>query len=154
KPRQEVVCTTPTAAEQSACKVELDKRARGSGWVLKGPDGKVLRRFYASNNRNVDLWSYHRDGVEVYRETDTTGTGRPDQYRCLNAGGSKWGVDSDKDGKIDYWRVISQEEVSQEVLRALATRNFARLQALLITDEDIKTLGLNEETAAALRERR
>src|SRR5947207_8624509 len=62
KPRQEVVCTNPTPADQAACKVELDKRARGSGWALKGPDGKLLRRFYASNDRNVDLWAYYKDG--------------------------------------------------------------------------------------------
>ncbi len=153
-PRQEVACSTPTTAEQQGCKVELDKGTRGSGWVLKGPDGKLIRRFYASNDRNIDVWSYYRKGVEVYREVDTTGSGRPDQYRWINAGGSKWGVDQDKDGKIDYWRVISPEEVSQEVLRALATRNFARLQALLITEEDIKALGLTAEHADALRQRR
>jgi hypothetical protein len=154
-PRQEVVCTTPSAAEVPACKVDLDKGLRGgSGWVLKDPSGKLLRRFYASNDRNVDTWSYYKDGVEVYREMDTTGSGRPDQFRWLNAGGSKWGVDADKDGKIDTWRVISPEEVSQEVLRALATRNLARLQALLITEDEVKALGLSSETAAAIREKR
>jgi hypothetical protein len=153
-PRQEIACTTPTPAEQAACKVELDEKGRGSGWVLKGADGKPLRRFFASNKRNVDLWSYYKDGVEVYREMDTTGSGRPDQYRWLASGGSKWGVDHDKDGKIDAWRVISPEEVSQEVLRALATRNLARLQALMISDEEIKALALPADLASALRERR
>jgi hypothetical protein len=153
-PRQDVVITTPAAAEQAGLKVELDKGARGSGWVLKDASGKTLRRFYSHNNRDVDTWSYYADGVEVHRQLDTTGSGRPDQYRWLNTAGSKWGVDVDKDGTIDTWKVISPEEVSQEALRALATRNLARLQALLMTDDDIKALGLPAEQAESIREKR
>ena len=154
KPRQEVSCTTPTAAEIDSCKVELVKGGQGSGWVLKDSAGKPLRQFYSRNGRDVDTWSYFKDGVEVHRQIDTTGSGKPDQYRWLNSGGSKWGVDYDKDGVIDTWKVISPEEVSQEILRALATRNLGRLQALLMTDEDIKSLGLPADTAAAIREKR
>jgi hypothetical protein len=153
-PRQEVSITTPTATEADSCKVELVKTGRGSGWVLKDASSKTLRQFTSRNGRDVDTWSYFKDGVEVHRQIDTTGSGKPDQYRWLNAGGSKWGIDYDKDGVIDTWKVISPEEVSQEVLRALATRNLARLQALMLTDEDIKTLGLPAETAAAIREKR
>jgi hypothetical protein len=153
-PRQDVVVTTPTAAEQANCKVELDKGTKGSGWVLKDGAGKTLRRFYSHNNRDVDTWSYYADGVEVHRQIDTTGTGRPDQYRWLNCAGSKWGVDIDKNGTIDTWKVISPEEVSQEALRALATRDLARMQALLMTDEDIKALGLPADQAEAIREKR
>jgi hypothetical protein len=153
-PRQDVVVTTPAPAELAGCTVELAKGTRGSGWVLKDAAGKTLRRFYSHNGRDVDTWSYFADGVEVHRQVDTTGSGRPDQYRWLNTGGSKWGVDIDKDGTIDTWKVISPEEVSQEALRALATRNLARLSALLMTDEDIKALGLPAEQAAAVREKR
>jgi thiol-disulfide isomerase/thioredoxin len=154
QPRQEASITTPTAAEQASCKVELEKAGKGSAWVLKDPAGRPLRRFLASNDRNVDAWSYYKDGQEVYREVDTTGSGRPDHYRWLNAGGSRWGIDSDKDGKIDAWRAISPEEVSQEILRALATRDHARLLALFVTDEDAKALGLPKETADSYAERR
>src|SRR5262245_38207850 len=94
KPKQEVACSTPAAAG-AACKVELAKASGGSGWVLKDPAGRPVRHFHASNDRSVDTWSYFKDGVEVYREVDTTGSGRPDQYRWLNGGGSKWGVDVD-----------------------------------------------------------
>jgi hypothetical protein len=153
-PRQDVSVTTPAAGEQSSCKVELVKSGKGSGWLLTDAAGKPLRRFYSQNGRDIDTWSYYKNGVEVHRQMDTTGSGRPDQYRWLNSAGSKWGIDLDKDGTIDTWKVISPEEVSQEALRALATRNLARLRALLITDEDIKALGLPADQAAALREKR
>src|SRR5207248_8612654 len=89
RPLQEgVACTTPSAAEQKDCKVELDKGKTGSGWVLKDGAGNLLRRFYDSNgDGHVDVWSYYKDGVEVYREVDTTGGRKPDQFRWLNAGG-------------------------------------------------------------------
>ena len=51
KPRQPgVVCTTPTAEEQAACKVELVQGARpkSSGWLLKDGKGQSLRRFFDS----------------------------------------------------------------------------------------------------------
>jgi hypothetical protein len=159
QPRQEASITTPSTAEQAQCKVDSEKTTDGSAWVLKDPAGRLLRRYYAPNQRDgspgrVNVWSYYKDGVEVYREMDTTGSGRPDQYRWLNGGGSRWGVDADRDGKIDGWRMISPEEVSQEVLRALATRDYARFQALLLTDEDARALGLPKQTADSYAERR
>jgi Thioredoxin-like len=151
KPRQEgVVITTPTAQEAATCTVDLDKGkvpGKGSGWVLKDANGKLLRRFFDSNgDGKIDVWSYYRDGVEVYREIDTDLNGKPDTYRWLNGGGSKIGLDPNEDGKIDAWRAISPEEVSQEVLTALVTKDVTRLQALLITDAEIKELPASEAT--------
>jgi hypothetical protein len=144
RPKQDGVnCTTPAAAEVKDCKLEPTKGGRG--WVLKDGAGTVLRHFADSNgDGHVDTWSFYKDGVEVYRETDSTfgGKGKADNFRWLNGGGSKWGVDQNKDGVIDTWKVISPEEVSQEVVRALATRDLRRLQALLITDAEVKALGL------------
>jgi thiol-disulfide isomerase/thioredoxin len=155
KPRQEgVICTTPAADKQDSCKVELVKGAQGaSGWVLKDEEGNLLRRFFDSNgDKRIDVWAYYKDGVEVYAEIDTTFTGKPDQYRWFNAGGSKWGIDSDKDGRIDSWKVISPEEVSQEILQALISRDFARLQPLLLTEAELKSLDLPAEQANRIRE--
>ncbi len=155
QPRHEVAITTPTAAEQASCKVELVKgQGGGSGWALKDGQGKLLRRYFSSDGRSVDTYSYYRDGVEVYRDIVSPGSRAPDQFRWLNAGGSKWGVDEDKNGTIDTWKVISAEEVSQEALKALATRNLARLEALLITDDDIRTLGLPADLAEEIRGKR
>ncbi len=153
-PRQlGVDCSTPTAQQQSACKVELVKGAsKGSGWVLKDSSG-TLRRFFDSNDDNkIDIWSYYKDGVEVYREIDSNGNGKPDQYRWLNAGGMKWGVDENEDGRIDSWKMISPEEVSQEVLLAINARDYARLQALMMTEAEIAALDLPAAEAKRLRD--
>jgi thiol-disulfide isomerase/thioredoxin len=157
RPRQEGVnYTVPSAEEQKECRVALVKgQGRASGWVLKDGGGNLLRRFYDSNgDGRLDVWSYFKEGVEVYREVDTTYTGKADQYRWYNSGGSRWGVDANKDGLIDAWKVISPEEVSQEVLRAVLTRDFRRLQALLLSDAEIKALGLGEAQAEKLQELR
>jgi hypothetical protein len=156
-PRQPgVVCTTPVGADLEKCKVELVKgQGKGSGWLLRDPNGLPLRVFFDTDGDNkIDVWSYYKDGAEVYREIDTTHTGRPDQYRWLNAGGMKWGIDESKDGRIKAWKAISAEEVSQEILQALITKDYPRFEALLITDAEIKALELSADQAARLRELR
>src|SRR4051794_41039325 len=154
RPKQEgVLIGTPTAQEASACKVELVKAVKGSGWMLRDPRGLPLRKFMDSNGDNkIDVWSYYKDGVEVYREIDTNYNQRPDQYRWLGVNGTKWGVDDNEDGKIDAWKVISAEEVSQEIVQAIATNDFARLQTLMITDAEIKALELPADLASRIRE--
>jgi hypothetical protein len=155
KPRQEgIVCATPADDKQDSCKVELVKGSQGaSGWVLKDGEGNLLRRFFDNNgDKRIDVWAYYKDGVEVYTEIDTTFSGKPDQYRWFNAGGSKWGIDSDKDGRIDSWKIISPEVVSQEILLALISRDFARLQPLMLTEAELKSLELPADQANRIRE--
>src|SRR5262249_28835689 len=153
-----IVYTMRTPQEEAGCKVELDKgQGNASGWLLRDAKGLPLRRFFDSNgDGKPDVWSYYKDGVEVYREIDTTFTGKPDQYRWLNSAGSKWGVDDNKasrpDYRIEHWRVISAEEVSQEILQALVTKDFARLERLLITDAQVKALELPPAEANRIRE--
>src|SRR5581483_4293249 len=68
--QKDVSVSTPTAEEQAACKVELDKgsKAGTSGWVLKDGKGRPMRRFFDSTGTNrIDIWSYYKDGEEVYR---------------------------------------------------------------------------------------
>jgi peroxiredoxin len=144
RPRQDgVVCTTPSAAEADACKVKWTKSAPGGVWLLVDAQGRPLRRLIdTSGDNKPHVWSYYQDGNEVYREMDTDGDGEPDQYRWLNAGGMKWGVDLNKDNKIDSWRMISAEEASQELLQAILHRDSSRLQALFITDAEMQALGL------------
>ena len=120
RPRQEgVAFSTPTEQEVASCKVELVTGPNnGSGWLLRDAKGRILRRFFDTNgDRRPDVWSYYLDGVEVYREIDTTFTGQPDQYRWLNAGGMKWGVDVNKDGKIDTWKMISPRRPARRFCR-------------------------------------
>jgi hypothetical protein len=158
QPKQEgVAISTPEADKQNDCKVEAVKgKTKGNGWVLKDGNGQILRRFFDTQETGrPDIWSYYKDGVEVYRETYVNTKDEPAQwhYRWFNAGGMKWGVDLNKDGKIDVWKAISAEEVSQEVLQALIANDFARLQALMITDAEIKSLELPAEMVSAIREK-
>ncbi|HMF11336.1 MAG TPA: thioredoxin-like domain-containing protein [Gemmataceae bacterium] len=162
RPKQQgVVYSTPTAQEEAQCKVEAAKWGNsGSGWMLKDSQGRPLRRFYNTrytdpkDGTRMDVWSYYKDGVEVYREWASKNGDAPDQFRWLNAGGMKWGVDHNKDGKIDSWKMISAEEVSQELLQAVAARDYARLEALLISEAEIKMLDLPAAEAKRIRETR
>ena len=152
KPKQpNVMMSTPSDAEIPACKVELlkgQKLANGksaSGWILKDGQNKPLRRFYDSDGDNqIDIWSYYLNGDECYREVDSNLNGKVDQYRWLGPNGTKWGVDLNEDGRIDTWKVISAEETSQEILAAVQTRDFIRLQALMITKAELDALELPE----------
>lgn len=143
KPRQQgVEPTTPNLKEQEDCTVKLIREGKGSGWLLSSPTQK-LRRFYDTNADNrIDIWSYYKDGAEIYREVDTNYNGKPDQYRWLNLGGQKWGVDQNEDGQIDGWNAISPEEVSQEIVLAINTRSYEKLQALMLTSTEMEALDL------------
>jgi thiol-disulfide isomerase/thioredoxin len=154
RPRQPGIdISTPTKEEYAQCQVQLEKAGRGSGWILLDAKKQPVRRFFDTNGRNnVDVFSYYKDGVEVFREIDSDFNGKPDQYRWLNSGGTKWGVDANEDGKIDSWRIISAEEVAQEVYQAVVTRDFGRLQMLFISDAEVRALKLPEAHAARIRE--
>lgn len=155
KPSQkDVEVETPPAAEFEKCKVENENTATTSGWVVYGPQGQVLRRFVDSDGdkeRQVDLWRYYKNGLEVYRDIDTNADGKPDQYRWLTTAGTRWGVDLDKDGTIDEWKVISAEEASREAIKAIAAGDVKAFTAVLINAADIKTLGLSPEIAQKLQ---
>jgi peroxiredoxin len=161
-PKQEgVPYATPDAKEVEACKVEAVKgQAKGAGWLLRDAQGRPLRRFFDSNydgkeKTGIDVWSYYQDGIETYREQLVNAAPGPQMhYRWLNQGGSKWGIDLDRDGKIDTWKVISPEEVSQEVVQAVVKNDFARLQALMLTEAELKSLDLPAEMVKRARDGR
>ena len=115
------------------------------GFELLGPDGATLRRFADTNgDKRIDLWAYFQYGVEVYRDIDEDYDGKADQYRWLNTGGTRWGLDEDEDGQINRWKQISAEEVSAEVVAAIRDANAERFAALLISEQEIEKLGLGE----------
>lgn len=152
RPKQkDVDYETPKPEDFAKCKVELEKRGNSEGYVTFGPDGQVLRRFLDANGKGrVNEFRYYNHGIEVYRETDTNGNNKPDQFRWLNLGGSRWGIDSNEDGKIDAWKSISAAEASREAIRAMTSGDEAALAALMITAEDLKSLGVEKEIATKL----
>jgi hypothetical protein len=151
----DVIVSTPAPDEVSGCTVASIQGSTpgSSGWVLFDSKKQPLRRFFDSNGDDkVDVWSYFKDGVEVYREFDTTFKGAPNNFRWLNAGGMKWGVGSVVSGKavITAWRMISAEEVGFEAYQAVATNDFARLQTLMISEADMQLIKLPAAKAKAI----
>jgi hypothetical protein len=149
------IYSMPSPAEQKKCKVELLRGRNGaSGWLLRDESGKPVRRFYDTNgDKQIDVWSYYKDGVEVYRELDSTkSTGQPNQFRWLNSGGMRWGEGLTRDGRVAFWKVISAEEVSQELFQALANNDKERFKALLISEEELRLLKLPASQARGVRD--
>jgi thiol-disulfide isomerase/thioredoxin len=145
---------TPSASEIASCKLDVERTEKGSGWVLYGPQGQILRRFMDSNgDRSVDEFRYYKHGLEVYRDLDTNANNEIDQSRWFNTAGTRWGIDQDEDHHIDSWKMISAEEASREAILALVTRNERRLAAVMLNAEDVKQLGIQGDAAAKLAAR-
>jgi thiol-disulfide isomerase/thioredoxin len=152
--QQEVDFAQPAAQEAAKCTIHA-RRIDGRGaWIVQDPDGLVLRKFVDTNGDNVvDQWSYYKDGLEVYRDIDADFNGKADQYRWFHTGGSRWGLDKDEDGQIDAWKTISAEEVTAEVVGALASRDAKRFSRLVLTPAELNSLGLGKEKAQKVGEK-
>lgn len=149
KPTQkDIQVETPPAAEFPKCEVKVERRGKASGWVVYGPDGQTLRRFIDTNSDNVvDQWSYYYQGLEVYRDIDTNNNSNVDQSRWLNTAGTRWGVDTNEDGKIDSWKLISAEEAAREAVNAMLAGDEQALATLLVTPADLKALQVKTSVA-------
>lgn len=144
--QSEIDYDRPQPEEAAKCTIKAETIEGGKGWIVRNPNGQVLRKFVDTNNDNVvDLWCYFRAGIEVYRDADTNHNGKADQYRWLNTAGSRWGFDENEDGKVDRWQTISAEEVTAEVVAALVDKDENRFAALLPSADELKSLGLGEE---------
>jgi len=140
--------------DASKCTGKYEAIGGIDGLMIYGPDGRLLRRFADTNgDRNVDQWSYYKDGIEVYRDIDSNFNGTADQYRWLGTQGTRWGLDKDEDGQIDSWKSISAEEITIEVVEALKKRETARYLKLLPTASEIESLKLGEKTKTRLVEK-
>jgi thiol-disulfide isomerase/thioredoxin len=144
----------PSAEETSKCKILAKKIDGHVGWIVESPDGVVLRRFVDTNDDNVvDQWNYYKDGLDVYRDIDSNFNGKADQYRWFHTGGSRWAVDANEDGVIDSWKSISAEEVTAEVIAAMATHDADRFARLVLTSAELKSLGLGKSRTESVTEK-
>jgi len=152
KPAQkDVEYETPKTSEFQKCKVKVERSKAGSGWVVYGPQGQVVRRFIDTNRNNVvDEWRYYQHGLEVYRDIDTNHNNKVDRSRWLNTGGTRQGIDADEDGVIEAWTAISPEEASRVAVHAMVNRNAKALQSVLINKRDLRTLGITAELSSQL----
>ncbi|OWK36224.1 redoxin domain-containing protein [Fimbriiglobus ruber] len=161
KPAQAgVAVTTPAPAELATCRadqVQWPKPAAGpapSGVVIKDAQGRTLRQFIdTTGTGRPNIWSFYLNGVESYREVDGNGDGKPDQYRWFGPNGSKWGIDIDQDGVVDTWHMISPEEVGQELFAAMTAKDAKKVEALLPSEQDLKSLGMPDAEIAKVRAR-
>ena len=136
------------------CKITSYKENKQVGWVVEDPEGETLRRFTDTNGDNmVDQWSYFKDGVEVYRDIDSNFNGKADQYRWFHTGGSRWALDKNEDGEIDSWKVISPEEVTAEIVAAIANQDPARFARVALTAQELKDLGLGQVRSKQVAEK-
>ncbi|HIQ22181.1 MAG TPA: redoxin domain-containing protein [Planctomycetes bacterium] len=149
--QRDVEIDQPDAETAARCTIEARQLGKHVGWVIEDPNGVELRRFLDTNGDNVvDQWCYFKDGLEVYRDIDANFNGKADQYRWFHTAGTRWAVDRDEDGRIDSWKSISAEEVTAEVVAALAARDVDRFARVVLTASELKQLGLGPERTKQL----
>ena len=142
----------PNAAVLKGCKIE--RMTNPPGFVVFHETGRILRKFIDTNkDEKLDQWAFYNEGLEVYRDIDSNFDENLDQYRWLGPAGTRWGIDRNQDGEIDYWKVIAPEEVAQECFEAVKRRDQKRFNRLLLSEEEIKSLGLNETLLSDVTER-
>ena len=145
----------PTGERLKGCKVISSKKEFGlPGYVVHDASGQLLRLFLDRNkDRNLDRWSYYKDGVEVYRDSDNNFNNTLDEFRWMGTAGSRIGVDLNEDRTIDSWSNISVEEVAKEAFMAIKTRDQARFSRLLLTPNELKSLGLSGKIGSDVAKR-
>lgn len=141
----------PSKEEAAQCTIKPEKENGITSWVVRNHDGEILRRFSDTNGDNVvDQWCYFQNGLEVYRDIDSNFNGKADQYRWFNTAGTRWGMDKNEDGKIDSWKVISPHEVAEQVTLALKNRDPARFELVLLTSNELSSLGFGKARQDAI----
>ncbi len=152
--QRDVVYDIPTAEEMQNCKIESAEKIGQRGFLVYDGNGRLLRAYLDTNNdRKPDQWSYYRDGIEVYRDIDSDFDEKADQYRWMGTAGTRWGDDKNQDGIIDRWKVISPEEVTMEVVAAIRDKDPKRFNLLLLSEVEIKSLGLGSDFEAEVLKR-
>ncbi len=149
--QRDVPIDLPEAADVPKCTIKAEHVGNATGWVVRDPAGQIIRKFVDTNKDDyVDLWCYYKDGVEVYRDIDSDFNKKADQFRWLNTAGSRHGIDTNDDGKIDIWQTISAEEVTAELVAAVRDRDRARFERLMLSIKELKALGLGKPRAEQL----
>ena len=136
---------------QKTLTVNTIDRDDENGWEVVDAGGQVYRRFVDTDgDKRIDRWCYFNDGVEVYRDIDGDANGKPDAYRWLGTEGTRWGIDKNEDGQIEKWQQISPEEVTAEVIAAIATEDADRFAALVLSPRELASLELGETASDRL----
>jgi hypothetical protein len=150
-----VDCDRPDATAMANCKVDSTNEKYGlPGWVVYDATDRMLRLFLDRNkDQKLDQWSYFKDGIEVYRDSDNDFDGKLDEFRWLGSAGMRKGIDRNEDGEIDRWEMISVEEVAQEAFYAIKYQDNARFGRLLISEQELASLELTGDVGSDIRKR-
>ena len=149
--QRDVTYDIPKAGDIRKCVVKLERGKGSSGFTVFDPNGQILRRYVDTNgDRFIDQWRYFRLGIEVYRDIDANFDNKIDQSRWLNTGGSRWGIDKNQDGTLDAWKTLSAEEATRVAISAMVAGDTALFSTVLISADDIATIGLTEDYSAPL----
>ena len=144
----------PDADQVDQCTVKAEKVGEATAWVVRSPEGLVLRQFSDTNNdRDVDCWCYFSNGLEVYRDIDSDFDRRVDQCRWFHQAGTRWGLDRDQDGHVDLWKQISAEEAAEEAVSAFLAKDPKRFASLLLQADELKGLGFDAAQEKLIRDR-
>lgn len=150
--QRDVVFDTPEPSEFAQCKVDIERGKGSAGFVVYGPAGQVLRRFTDTNgDSKADLFRFYHMGLEVYRDIDSDKNEKPDEHRWMNWGGVRWGVDKNEDGRIDSWKMLSAQEAAQIAVESIVAGDVALLSTVLVSEDDIRSLGFNAELQEKVR---
>ena len=158
QPRQKGVnVTTPTPDVVARCTVAPIPNPKDPknpmGYVVRDPAGRPIRQFVSYDGKSFNIIAFYIDGAEAYREVYPPQAGEAYQFRWLGTNGTKWGLDKDRDGRIDEWVMISPEELSQELLQAVLTRDVKRAEALVLNKGNLDSIGFQGAEAEKLLSR-
>ena len=142
----------PTQAQAAEAELESIKIGSAVGYQIANANGEILRQFMDTNgDQSVDRWSYFKSGVEVYRDIDVDFNGRAENFRWLGPAGVRWGVDVNDDRKVDTWKIISAQEVTQEFVEAAKARDADRFAHLFATDAELSRAGFSAEKVVSMK---
>jgi peroxiredoxin len=152
-----LLISTPPAEQWKTCRMEPIFHPKDGrtpmGYIVRDSAGLPLRQLVSYDNQIYNIVAYYHNGVEAFREVYPTRSTDPVQFRWLGPNGSKWGLDRNRDGQVDEWVVLSPEELSQELLQAILTRDTRRAEALALSKTNLDYLGMPADKAAPLLER-
>jgi len=137
----------------NACKVEVlpDATTKHAGYALRDGQGRLLRRFVDTDgNRDLDQWSYYKDGFEVYRELDLDGDRRVDESRWMNSAGTR--IAKIQNSKIVSWKRLSAEEAYKILVQSLLASDWTLLETVMASPAELEALGVPQSTVAQAKE--
>ena len=159
-PIQEGVdCDRPTPEEAAKCKIFARKIDGHVGWVVESPrrhdPAEVPRYQRRQHRRSVELLQGRRGGLsrersDLHRQGGPVPLAEHGRHPLGRREMAKREPGSRPTGKNIAWRVISPEEVTAEVVAALAKQDVERFNRLLLTPEELQSLGLAKAKADAL----